>query len=205
MSPFADMMINRLPTAPTNPSTTRLSIAQPAVNRLSVTDSTTNHTSAYSTAPTTTTVAPTTSTSCPPPRPSMDVYDKRVWRRTIDDVCTSSIEPSDAPCQQDDADILKALDGGISFSTNTIILRPPSLSLADTNHLNMTVVSNDPIWWPVINSLRVYSYFLVVSFTVVLYDWGEPCNAHQRNVDIPTTPALTFGQEFELVWVSTVA
>jgi hypothetical protein len=89
VSPFADIMINRLPTAPTNPSTTRLSIAQPAVNRLSATDSTTNHTSAYSTAPTTTTVAPTTSMSCPPPRPSMDVYDKWVWRRTIDDVCTS--------------------------------------------------------------------------------------------------------------------
>jgi hypothetical protein len=103
VSPFADIMINRLPTAPTNPSTTRLSIAQPAVNRLSATDSTTNHTSAYSTAHTTTTVAPTTSTSCSPPSPSMDVYDKWVWRRTIDDVCTSSIEPSDAPCQQDDA------------------------------------------------------------------------------------------------------
>ncbi|KAJ8582110.1 hypothetical protein M405DRAFT_831263 [Rhizopogon salebrosus TDB-379] len=59
-------MINRLPTAPTNPSTTRLSIAQPAVN--------TNHTSAYSIPPTTTTIAPTTSTTCPAPRPSMDMY-----------------------------------------------------------------------------------------------------------------------------------
>ncbi|KAJ8588798.1 hypothetical protein M405DRAFT_819106, partial [Rhizopogon salebrosus TDB-379] len=56
--------------------TTRLSITQPAVNRLSAADSTTNHTSAYSTAPTTTTIAPTTSTSCPAPRPSMDVYDQ---------------------------------------------------------------------------------------------------------------------------------
>jgi hypothetical protein len=37
--------------------------------------------------------------------------------------------------------------------------------------------------------------FSVVSFAVVLYDWGEPCNAYGRNVDIPTTPALTFGQE----------
>jgi hypothetical protein len=77
----------------------------------------------------------------------------------------------------------------------------------------MTVVSNDPIWWPAISYNRVYSYFSgavtaskrshsnfdngfsVVSFTVVLYDWGEPCNAYERNVDIPTTPALTFGQE----------
>ncbi|KAJ8581731.1 hypothetical protein M405DRAFT_831963 [Rhizopogon salebrosus TDB-379] len=31
VSPFIDIMINRLHTAPTNPSTTRLSIAQPAV------------------------------------------------------------------------------------------------------------------------------------------------------------------------------
>jgi len=47
----------------------------------------------------------------------------------------------------------------------------------------MTVVSNDPNWWPTINYVRVDSYFSVVSFVVVLYDW-----------------ALTFGQEFELVW-----
>ncbi|KAJ8582113.1 hypothetical protein M405DRAFT_846625, partial [Rhizopogon salebrosus TDB-379] len=64
----------------------------------------------------------------------------------------------------------------------------------------MTVVSNDPIWWPWISYIHVSCYFSVVSFTVVLYDWGEPCNAYRRNVDIPTTPALTFGQEFELVW-----
>ncbi|KAJ8588796.1 hypothetical protein M405DRAFT_819082 [Rhizopogon salebrosus TDB-379] len=64
-------MINRLPTAPTNPSTTRLSIAQPAVNHLSAADSTTNHTSAYSTAPTT-----TTGTSSPAQSPSIDVYDQ---------------------------------------------------------------------------------------------------------------------------------
>ncbi|KAJ8580161.1 hypothetical protein M405DRAFT_819146 [Rhizopogon salebrosus TDB-379] len=55
-------MINGLPTAP------------PAVNRLPAADSTINHTSAYSTAPTTTTITPTTSMSPPAPRPSMDVY-----------------------------------------------------------------------------------------------------------------------------------
>jgi hypothetical protein len=54
-------------------------------------------------------------------------------------------------------DILKALDG-IS-STNTVVLRPPSLSLTDTSHLNMTLVSNDPIWWPWISYFRVFSYF----------------------------------------------
>jgi hypothetical protein len=37
--------------------------------------------------------------------------------------------------------------------------------------------------------------FSVGSFAVVLYDWGEPCNAYGGNVYIPTTPALTFGQE----------
>ncbi|OAX30970.1 hypothetical protein K503DRAFT_806511 [Rhizopogon vinicolor AM-OR11-026] len=47
----------------------------------------------------------------------------------------------------------------------------------------MTVVSNDPIWWPVINSYHIASYLQAVSFTVVTYDW-----------------VLTFGQEIELVW-----
>ncbi|KAJ8580787.1 hypothetical protein M405DRAFT_752850 [Rhizopogon salebrosus TDB-379] len=70
-SPFADT--NRLSTAPTNTSTTRLSTAQPSTNRLSAADSSTNRTSAYSTAPTTAT-APTTSTNYPASRPSMDAY-----------------------------------------------------------------------------------------------------------------------------------
>ncbi|KAG2353767.1 hypothetical protein BDR07DRAFT_1614709 [Suillus spraguei] len=39
----------------------------------------------------------------------------------------------------------------------------------------MTMVSNDPAWWPVINAYRVFSYFSVFS-------------------------ALTFGQEVELIW-----
>jgi hypothetical protein len=47
----------------------------------------------------------------------------------------------------------------------------------------MIIVSNDPIWWPVINAYRVSSYFLVAAFVGVMYDW-----------------ALTFGQEVELVW-----
>ncbi|KAJ8594356.1 hypothetical protein M405DRAFT_511449 [Rhizopogon salebrosus TDB-379] len=72
-------MINRLSTAPTNPSATRFLIAHPAVDRLSAANSTTNRTSTAPTTPTptiTTTTAPTTSTSCPAPRPSMDVYDR---------------------------------------------------------------------------------------------------------------------------------
>ncbi|KAG2113444.1 uncharacterized protein F5147DRAFT_770655 [Suillus discolor] len=47
----------------------------------------------------------------------------------------------------------------------------------------MTVVSNDPTWLPWISNFKVFTYFLVVSSAVVVYDW-----------------ALTFGQEFELVW-----
>ncbi|KAG1804757.1 uncharacterized protein HD556DRAFT_1326064 [Suillus plorans] len=47
----------------------------------------------------------------------------------------------------------------------------------------MTVISDGPEWWPLINSYRLCSYFLVASFTAVVYDW-----------------ALTFGQELELIW-----
>jgi hypothetical protein len=44
-------------------------------------------------------------------------------------------------------------------------------------------------------SFKFDNVFSVVCFTVVLYDWGKPYNVYERNVDIPTTPALTFGQE----------
>ncbi|KAG2060284.1 hypothetical protein BDR06DRAFT_1002792 [Suillus hirtellus] len=46
----------------------------------------------------------------------------------------------------------------------------------------MTLVSNDPNWWPLLDFYRIYSCFIVASSTVVIYDW-----------------VLTFGQEFELV------
>lgn len=46
----------------------------------------------------------------------------------------------------------------------------------------MTLVSNEPQWWPLLYDYRIYSYFVVASSTVVVYDW-----------------VLTFGQEFELV------
>ncbi|KAG1775203.1 hypothetical protein EV702DRAFT_1047068 [Suillus placidus] len=48
---------------------------------------------------------------------------------------------------------------------------------------SMTVVSNDPSWWPVINGARTFSYFIVAACIGMIYDW-----------------ALTFGQEIELVW-----
>jgi len=60
-----------------------------------------------------------------------------------------------------------------SISSMNIDLRLPSSPLTDTNPLNMTIVSNDPIYWPIISSFREWSYFAVSSFIVVLYDWGE--------------------------------
>jgi len=42
---------------------------------------------------------------------------------------------------------------------------------------------NDPMWWPLINGYRVYSYFVVAASVAVVYDW-----------------VLNFGQELELIW-----
>ncbi|KAG2744734.1 hypothetical protein P692DRAFT_201869084 [Suillus brevipes Sb2] len=47
----------------------------------------------------------------------------------------------------------------------------------------MTVVSDDPSWWPIIHSQLFYSYWIVASGVVVVYDW-----------------VLTLGQEIELIW-----
>lgn len=47
----------------------------------------------------------------------------------------------------------------------------------------MTLVSNDPAWWPMINSFRLSSYFTFASSTALIYDW-----------------VLTFGEEVELIW-----
>ncbi|KAG1770850.1 hypothetical protein EV702DRAFT_1049162 [Suillus placidus] len=47
----------------------------------------------------------------------------------------------------------------------------------------MTVSSNDPSWWPLINVSLIFSYFIVAASAGVMYDW-----------------ALTFGQEVELIW-----
>ncbi|OAX37024.1 hypothetical protein K503DRAFT_801560 [Rhizopogon vinicolor AM-OR11-026] len=47
----------------------------------------------------------------------------------------------------------------------------------------MTVVSNDPSWWPMIGFAREYTYFSVAVLVIVIYDW-----------------VLTFGQEVELIW-----
>ncbi|KAG2047222.1 hypothetical protein BDR06DRAFT_1025106 [Suillus hirtellus] len=47
----------------------------------------------------------------------------------------------------------------------------------------MTIVSDDPTWWPFINESRNFSYFMVAAFVGLIYDW-----------------ALTFGEEVELIW-----
>ncbi|KAG2048415.1 hypothetical protein BDR06DRAFT_962648 [Suillus hirtellus] len=47
----------------------------------------------------------------------------------------------------------------------------------------MTIVFNDPAWWPIIDGNYFYSYFVVAAFVGATYDW-----------------ALTFGQEVELIW-----
>ncbi|KAG2369001.1 hypothetical protein BDR07DRAFT_844679 [Suillus spraguei] len=47
----------------------------------------------------------------------------------------------------------------------------------------MTVVSNDPSWWPIIDLNIFVSYWAVAAGVVVMYDW-----------------ALTLGQEIELIW-----
>jgi hypothetical protein len=46
----------------------------------------------------------------------------------------------------------------------------------------MTIISDDPVWWPTISFCRFYNHFLAACTTVVIYDW-----------------ALSFGQEFELI------
>ncbi|KAG1798688.1 hypothetical protein EV424DRAFT_469601 [Suillus variegatus] len=47
----------------------------------------------------------------------------------------------------------------------------------------MTIVSNDPSYWPYVNANFFFSYWNVAAGVVVLYDW-----------------VLTIGQEIELIW-----
>ncbi|KAG2109077.1 hypothetical protein BD769DRAFT_1392590 [Suillus cothurnatus] len=48
----------------------------------------------------------------------------------------------------------------------------------------MTTVSNDSSWWPVFNFDIFYSYWLVATGIMVVYDW-----------------VITLGQEIELIWI----
>ncbi|OAX32075.1 hypothetical protein K503DRAFT_860487 [Rhizopogon vinicolor AM-OR11-026] len=67
----------------------------------------------------------------------------------------------------------------------------------------MTLVSDDPTWWPIINVQRILSYPIVASIALVAYDWGEPEGGtlQKELLMITYSPALTLGQEFELVWM----
>ncbi|KAG2036198.1 hypothetical protein BDR03DRAFT_1011922 [Suillus americanus] len=50
----------------------------------------------------------------------------------------------------------------------------------------MTIVSDDPTWWPTIDAYRFSSYFVAAASVGIAYDWAFS--------------ALTLGQEVELVW-----
>ncbi|KAG1754698.1 hypothetical protein EDD22DRAFT_957419 [Suillus occidentalis] len=78
---------------------------------------------------------------------------------------------------------IQVLDNGISSThTMTRSLIPPT-SLAHTHPSNMTLISNDPSWWPYIDAHFSFSYWIVAAGVVVAYDW-----------------VLTVGQEIELIW-----
>jgi hypothetical protein len=55
------------------------------------------------------------------------------------------------------------------------------LSLTPPFSTNMTMVSDDPTWWPNINAYRFSSYFVVAAFVVSAYDWGE----HDKIKELP--------------------
>ncbi|KAG1790890.1 uncharacterized protein HD556DRAFT_1387836 [Suillus plorans] len=73
----------------------------------------------------------------------------------------------------------------MNISSSYVHQVPHSLTCStDTSPSNtMTIVSDDPNMWPLINFQMILSYFTVAALTAVLYDW-----------------VLAFGQEFELIW-----
>ncbi|KAG2360582.1 hypothetical protein BDR07DRAFT_137782 [Suillus spraguei] len=77
---------------------------------------------------------------------------------------------------------IEALNSGIS-STNTIVIHHQRSPLVQTHPSNMTVVLNDPSFWPAISYNLFNSYWGVAGGVVVVYDW-----------------VLTLGQEIELIW-----
>ncbi|KAG2065653.1 hypothetical protein BDR04DRAFT_145663 [Suillus decipiens] len=76
---------------------------------------------------------------------------------------------------------IEALNGGIS-STNIIVIHHQRSPLVQTHPSNMTVVSNNPSWWPFI-SYNLFCSYWAVAAGVVVYDL-----------------VLTLGQETELIW-----
>ncbi|KAG2368999.1 hypothetical protein BDR07DRAFT_845414 [Suillus spraguei] len=47
----------------------------------------------------------------------------------------------------------------------------------------MTIISNDPSWWPTIDAYIFLRYWMVAAAAAVVYDW-----------------VLSLGQEIELIW-----
>ncbi|KAG2339525.1 hypothetical protein BDR05DRAFT_620032 [Suillus weaverae] len=70
----------------------------------------------------------------------------------------------------------------VVYLARTLSLYIPNISHWLTPISNMTLVSNDPSWWPTISSNIFSSYWIVAAGVVVVYDWG-----------------LTLGQEIELI------
>ncbi|KIK40694.1 hypothetical protein CY34DRAFT_253645 [Suillus luteus UH-Slu-Lm8-n1] len=76
-----------------------------------------------------------------------------------------------------------------SNSITYVLYKSKSRTLSSDHTLSssfistMTYVSNNPSWWQYIYWCYIFNYFLVASSTAVVYDW-----------------ALTFAQEFDLVW-----
>ncbi|KAG0693769.1 hypothetical protein DFH29DRAFT_963108 [Suillus ampliporus] len=74
----------------------------------------------------------------------------------------------------------------------------------------MTLISNDPSWWPSINADRIASYF--AGLWCICWMMTAMCRS---NLDCGFVVAafagliydcvLTFGQEVELIWVSRVS
>ncbi|KAG1755314.1 hypothetical protein EDD22DRAFT_850442 [Suillus occidentalis] len=48
----------------------------------------------------------------------------------------------------------------------------------------MTFISNDPNWWPLLDSNNFFGYWIVAAGFMIVYDW-----------------VLTLGQEIELIWI----
>ncbi|KAG1811702.1 hypothetical protein EV424DRAFT_1419809 [Suillus variegatus] len=48
----------------------------------------------------------------------------------------------------------------------------------------MTLISNDPSWWPSINASHIASCFGVASSAVLMYDWGEQYSITEQLISL---------------------
>lgn len=62
----------------------------------------------------------------------------------------------------------------MAYLAEVLVVPPPSLLFTATKKpLDMTLISDDPSLWPLINGSHVSSYLAVASLAAVVYDWGE--------------------------------